>query len=167
MSTDEGIRWWSVRPWELWFWRWDLWTVLAGCPVVTLMSAIEKEWPLVVFMPVACLLAWRFGRTITLQIGVLPDAIVVRRALSFGLERLPINDIKRCVTWRRLAREEAIVLYQTEWWRPPIVMVTGPFPPMGYPYLEWGSLKEALRSTFEPIGKWQKRPWWRPGRMLL
>jgi len=162
MIDEEGIRWWSVRKWERVCWRINLWVVLVGCPVMMAVLVLTGGIPIpagVVVGAYGIIMLWRLGRVAVLAVAVLPDRVLVRRALSLGVEEVPVEAIRRCALQHYLV--QYIIVYQRKWWLPPLYLPSGRFPPIGYSPRVWPDLVAALRAVFEPLGKWEERPWWR------
>jgi hypothetical protein len=103
---------------------------------------------------------WLPGRRELLGIGMSEQQISVRRALSLGVEHPPIESIRPFVLQRGPLGAERIALYQRQPWRVPMHIGRGGILASGMGLSDWGSLKEALRRVFEPLGKWEERPWW-------
>ena len=98
MNAPNEIRLWSVRPWEMVFWRVNMAVVLVGS----------------------------FGRIITVRIGVTPEEILVRRALGSRVERISTQDVSRCVM--QPAGKGLILYQRRRWLPPVWVVSQGKIP---------------------------------------
>lgn len=163
VNAPNEIRLWSVRPWEMVFWPANMAVVLVGSVVHAIWLAAEKDWAGAAFYALAAVLLWRFGRIVTVRIGVTPEEILVRRALGSRVERISTQDVSRCVMQ---PGGKGLILYQQKRWLPPAWIVSQGKIPIGYPSAAWVELTAEVRRVFEPQRKWEERPWWRPAHPL-
>jgi len=159
--TDAEIRWFRVRLWERWLVTPYFFIALAIFPAGGTMSLRDPGWPLALAFLGATLFCYRLGRTCMLGIAVLPRHLMVKRALSLGVEHVKLQDVSNCVFQQHFAAGWIVVRF-TSGWRPPCYLEMKRIPPSGFRPDDWRGLVSELRAVFQPLGKWEERPWWRP-----
>ena len=162
---QENYRWVWRRRWEIFFWRTEaiLWVPAILISTSSAVSVIVREgfrseglyaWGF-------CLLGifiLRLLRAETLGVAVLPDRLLVSRALSLHPHEIPLDEIGCCVSWRCLGADH-LFLYLKPRWRAPVMLLSSRL--LGIPREHWGPLMTELRELFEPLGRWKRFPWWR------
>lgn len=165
MDATSQPRWFSVRKWEVAWGRLQAPVWLATIALM-LISAV-RGWGLSrqdAVVVSALLLAMaavglRFLRSMTLGLALLPDAIMVSRALSAGRERIPVKDIGSA-TYVGMWQGDTITIYRRNRLLPPVVLYTSFM--SGYSADDWELLRDSLRQLLAPLGKWKEAPWWHP-----
>jgi len=158
MAAEVGVRWFHVRKWEAIFWRVEA-LLFAGSPLMVLQLVLLNQRFTAWLLAFGCAFILRFLRGVTLAVAVLPDAILVRRALSLRDDVIPIATIGSAV-FRSDWQGEGIVIYRRNRMLAPLLLVHGWG--MHYPRAEWADLAASLRELLLPLGRWKERPWWWP-----
>ena len=156
------VRWRCLPKWEAILLRATASILISASVACAVVTALRLEWAVAALSTAAATFFFlRVGRGLTIAIAVLPEEILVRRALSVASERFPADKIAACVLEREPSSgSERVVLQQRKWWWPPVVVVRSRRPSVGYSDEEWNALVADLQSMFGPTGKWRVKRWW-------
>ena len=154
--------WIWCRRWAIVFWRAEaiIWVLGILIGTVGITSELVREglqigiW----FFCVAIVFGLRYLRTVTLGIAVLPDRLLVSRALSLHPQEIPLDEIGCCMLCNYLGMHN-LAIYLKPRWRAPVVLFSDRL--LGIPRERWVPLVTELREILEPMGKWKRFPWWR------